>query len=192
MVIGLCGRMASGKSTALRIFAAHGLNVLDCDDVARETVAPGSECLAELTRAFGEDIIADDGSLDRKRLAKTVFPYPDRTALLNSITHRHIIARVLDTVREIPGDWVVAAPLMFESGFDAYCDETVCIIAPESDAAARTAGRFSAEDVRERLSRQLPEEYLISRCGHVLYNDGTVGQLEERIELLMRELGVGK
>lgn len=81
-VAGLTGQTGSGKSTVADIFRAHGVCVIDCDRLARETVEPGSPVLGELARLFGGDLILPDGSLDRRKLAERAFASEERRKFL--------------------------------------------------------------------------------------------------------------
>src|SRR5690606_28881114 len=85
--IGLTGGMGAGKSTVARALAERGAVIIDSDVIAREVVAPGTPGLAALAEAFGADILAADGSLDRPALAAKAFRDDESRATLNSITH---------------------------------------------------------------------------------------------------------
>ena len=86
-LIGLTGGIASGKSVVAKRLAEHGAVHVDADALAREVVEPGTEGLAAIERAFGPQVIAPDGSLDRPALGAIIFPDAETRALLNSITH---------------------------------------------------------------------------------------------------------
>lgn len=99
-VAGLTGQTGSGKSTVADIFRAHGVCVIDCDNLAREIVEPGSPVLVDLARLFGDDLILSDGSLDRHKLARRAFASEENTNLLNSVTHPAITALARKRVAE--------------------------------------------------------------------------------------------
>lgn len=85
--VGLTGGIGAGKSEVSRLLVEHGAVLIDADRIAREVVAPGTPGLAAVVEAFGEDVLTDDGSLDRPKLGSIVFADPDRLAVLNSIVH---------------------------------------------------------------------------------------------------------
>ena len=89
-VIGLTGGIGSGKSTVAKLFAELGVPIVDADKVARDVVAPGTEGLREVTAAFGEDVLAPDGSLDRAKLGERVFADEAARRKLNAILHPRI------------------------------------------------------------------------------------------------------
>lgn len=189
MVIGLCGRMGTGKSEALNVFASLGLNVIDCDDVSRLVCRPGEECLKELVSVFGADIIAGDGSLDRNSLAKKCFLSKGNTEKLNKITHKHILGYVRNWITASTGNCVVAAPLLFESGFDTECDVTLALTAPFEVMLSRMNGRFTEEDFRARISKQYDDAFLLEKCDYVIENTGTIQELHDKIVLFLQCIG---
>ena len=91
--VGLTGGIGAGKSEVSRLLVAYGAVLIDADRIAREVVAPGTPGLAAVVAAFGEDVLAADGSLDRPKLGSIVFADPDRLAALNSIVHPLVGAR---------------------------------------------------------------------------------------------------
>ena len=101
-VVGLTGGIASGKSTVARAFTQRGIPVIDADQLAREVVAPGSEGLAEIVRAFGDDVVLPDGNLDRKKVAARVFADPALRMKLNAITHPRVAQLSASRMAEIP------------------------------------------------------------------------------------------
>lgn len=189
MVIGLCGRMGTGKSEALKIFASFGLNVIDCDDVSRIVCSPGKPCLSELCVAFGTDILFPDGTLNRAALAAKCFSSAEKTRALNAITHRHIIDYIRAWVKGCNGDCVVAAPLLFESGFDRECDITLALTAPLAVLLQRMSGRYTEEDFRSRVKKQYTDDFLIKNCDYVIENGNTVDELRAKIELFLQCMG---
>lgn len=87
LLIGLTGGIGSGKSTVAAMLRDQGIRVVDADQIAREVVEPGQPALAELVEVFGQDILNDDGSLNRQELANRAFATEEATNALNAITH---------------------------------------------------------------------------------------------------------
>ena len=108
--MGLTGGIGAGKSTVAKELVELGAVIVDSDVVAREIVAPGSEGLAELVDAFGEDILQPDGTLDRPALAAKAFASEDARAVLNAITHPRVGRRTAELVAAAPDDAVVVHP----------------------------------------------------------------------------------
>lgn len=179
-VIGLTGPSGAGKGTVSKIFEENGIPCIDTDLVYRKLLMPPSECLNELCGYFGNGITADNGTLDRRRLAKVVFGKgnEEKLAVLNSISHRHILNKVREIIKEYnnKGYSVVAvdAPLLFESGFDSECDLIVSVVAPYHERLSRIVLRdgISEDAAKMRLSAQHGDEYYTKRSDYVITNDG--------------------
>ena len=130
-LIGICGGSGTGKTTICNQLASLGAYVIDADRVAREILRP--PVLAQLRRAFGENILLADGSLDRKKLGKLVFNDGEQLKKLNEITHPLITQEILDDIerhREQYDSIVVDAAVLHDAGLDRLCDLTVAVCAP--------------------------------------------------------------
>lgn len=201
--IGLCGRSGSGKGYVSGIFAELGIPVIDTDAVYRRMSGPAEtpgECMAELARAFGEQILNADHSLNRRAMADIVFaPGGDAAReLLNRITHSHILRetrRLAQAYTEEGNRFVlIDAPLLFESRFDALCLYTVCVSAPDSVCVKRITARdgITEEEAIRRLSAQITAEELIRRCDYAIVNDGSAAvrpQVEAVIQAIQCDGG---
>lgn len=176
-LIGLCGRSGSGKGVFCETASELGLRVIDCDTVYKELVSRPSECLLEIARHFGNEVIRD-GALDRRYLAPIVFSDKEKLTLLNNITHKHILNEVFTIINSCNEDDTVLldAPTLFESGLDASCDQIVAIIAPDEQSVARIVLRdgISEEEARRRLSNQPTIDFLIENSDLVIYNDSSL------------------
>ncbi len=187
-IIGLCGGSGSGKTTAARIMASLGAAVIDTDRVYREICVPGSRCISELCREFG-DIVLDDGSLDRKKLGGIVFADAGKRARLNAIAHRHIkeetLARIALYRAEGRGVVVVDAPLLFEAEFDRFCDITVGIVAPSDVRLSRIMERdgISCAEAAARISSQTSDVELRARCDSIIENSSDRAEFRRRVRL---------
>ncbi|MFB9067067.1 dephospho-CoA kinase [Pseudofulvimonas gallinarii] len=120
LVVAVTGGIASGKSALTAAFGALGVPVADADIAAREVIAAGSSGLAEVVEAFGPDVLAADGALDRRAMRARVFAHPDARRRLEAIIH----PRVRQWLRDAVDSWttmygLLAIPLLVESG-DAY------------------------------------------------------------------------
>lgn len=196
-VIGLCGRSGAGKGFASALFAELGIPSVDTDAVYRELTSPRnsrdelSDCMKELVCIFGEGILADDLSLDRRRMADIVFAVGNREKLemLNRVTHRHILKRTDELIMhyaELGAPAVVVdAPVLFESGYDKKCDLTVALTAPDELLAERIMRRdgITEEMVKRRLASQKSTDELQALADMVIVNDGTEDELREKIKM---------
>ena len=195
MLVGLCGRSGSGKGYIAKMFAEYGIPSVDTDAVYRDMTSPVpdrtglSPCMTELVARFGEQILADDLSLNRPVMRNLVFG-GDRDALadLNRITHRHILEKTQSMADQLFGDGfpivLIDAPVLFESGFDRMCDCVVCVTAPEDVIVSRIVRRdgLSEADAKRRLASQKSREELEGRADFVISNDDERPVLYERVK----------
>ena len=101
MIIGLTGSIASGKSTVSNMLSKLGFPIIDADLIARIVVEKGSKTLESITESFGEEVIADDGSLNREKLGEIIFTNPSKRKQLNDIIHPAIRAEMLRQKEEL-------------------------------------------------------------------------------------------
>lgn len=184
--IGLTGGIASGKSTVSRVLERLGVAVVDADQIAREVVQKGSPGLSEVVNAFGSAVLANDGSLDREKLAAIVFGDGQARRTLQAITHPRIAAssaRRIAELRATEAPYVVYdAPLLVEVGAHRGLDALIVVSATEGTQIARMRARDGASehDARQRIAAQLPLARKVEVADYVIENDGTLEALEQR------------
>ncbi len=183
--IGLTGGIGSGKSTVSAMLADLGAHVIDADAIAREVVAPGTEGLAALVEAFGPDILALDGSLNRAALADRAFADESARQRLNAITHPRIAARTAELMRKIPDDAVLVhdVPLLVEVGLQDAYDMVLVVDAPDDVRVRRLLERgLDEQDARARIAAQATREQRLAVADVVLDNSGSLSDLREQVE----------
>ena len=163
--VGLTGSIGVGKSFVTSVFVELGCRVLDADQTAREVVMPGTPGLKALVEVFGEDILATDGSLDRKRLGALIFADESQRQRLNHILHPFIIARQDEILNgweaEDPdGIGIVDAALMIESGGYKRFDKLIVVHCRPEVQLERLMLRdkLSREEALRRINSQMPQE----------------------------------
>lgn len=173
IVIGLTGPTGAGKSSVAKELAVLGCAVVDCDRIARQVTDSCVPCLQSLAEEFGLDIL-QEGVLDRKLLAARAFASPEKTRKLNELTHPWILGETkaqiqaaLDAGKPFV---VVDAPLLFEAGVDALCDEIMAVTVPFEKRLQRIMKRdhISEELARARMAAQHPESWYEERAGKVI------------------------
>ena len=184
-IIGVCGQTGAGKSTVCAYLNTLGAEIIDTDRIAREVVAPGSPVLPELQKAFGEDILLPNGSLDRKKLASRAFASPETAAKLSCITHPAICKIALRRAGQAVDSGknaVIDAPLLFTAGLDSHCAVTIKVTAPPEIRVARITARdgISESDAQKRIAAQAAEDKLSDRADFILKNYPPYG-IEEQI-----------
>jgi dephospho-CoA kinase len=206
--VGLTGDLGAGKSTVARMLADRGAVVFSSDDMARAMMQPGEPVYAAIVAAFGAEVVAADGSLDRRRLAVLAFdPVHPREAELSAIVHPPVIAAQAVAMAELAkrdpeAIAVVESALMFASGdWRERFDRIVLVTAPEAVKVARfvervAAGRvLSAEeraaleaDARRRLAMQHTEAHA-GEC-LILRNDDGYKTLQAQVDALWHRLQI--
>lgn len=184
IIIGLCGRSGSGKTTVCKAFEEFGIRSVDTDAVYRELTASRdgkpSALVQRIAEEFGDTVISSDGSLNRRALASAVFGVgnEDRLEMLNSITHGPILDKSTELAEQFFAEGtrgvIVDAPALFESGFDKSCDRIICISAPDDVLVHRITARdgITEDAARRRLSSQISDGELRRRAHIVIENDG--------------------
>ena len=187
-IIGVTGGIGSGKSTVSRTLRDLGAAVVDADILAKNVTAGGKEALNELVNYFGQDIIKESGELDRVKLASIAFGDKVKLHALNSITHKHIVERIRDTIKvlESTTKWdfiVIDAPIPLEKGFLDLADEVWVVIADRETRIKRVMNRsgFSYEAVIDRINAQMSDDEYLRIADEVFYNNGTVEELEQAV-----------
>lgn len=192
-VVGLTGPTGSGKSTVADTWRLLGVPVIDTDQLARQVVEPHSPCLQALVKIFSAEILNEDGTLNRAKLACKAFSSPENTAELNRITHPAILALTQQLLEKFADEGhpvaVVDAPLLFEAGFDTLCHHIVAVTAPATDRLARIMARdsMSEEDAKRRMNAQKSDDYYCRDGITVIHNDTTQDALIRQARQLWSE-----
>ncbi len=192
LTVGLTGGIGAGKSEVSRLLVRRGAVLIDADRIAREVVEPGTPGLAAVVEAFGEEILAEDGSLDRPRLGALVFNDPAKLATLNSIVHPLVGARSRELEEAAPEDAVVVhdVPLLTENGLAPLYDVVIVVDAnpgTQLDRLVRLRG-MSEEDARARMAAQATREQRRAVADVVIDNDVPLDALERRVEEVWADL----
>ncbi|NJP49522.1 dephospho-CoA kinase [Streptomyces sp. SBST2-5] len=190
--VGLTGGIGAGKSEVSRLLVECGAVLIDADRIAREVVAPGTPGLAAVVEAFGEEVLAPDGSLDRPKLGSIVFSDPEKLAVLNSIVHPLVGERSRELEEAADDDAVVVhdVPLLTENGLAPLYDVVIVVDAsPETqlDRLVRLRG-MSEADARARMAAQATREQRREIADIVIDNDVPLPELERRVKEVWADL----
>jgi dephospho-CoA kinase len=175
-IIGLTGNIACGKSTVRGMLAEHGAATLDADALVHELYLPGDPVFRAVVDAFGDDIVAADGTLDRRALGRKVFGDPDALARLEGLTHPAVIERTWQWVaRQTTPVVVVDAVKLIEAGIVDGCDALWVVTCPLDEERRRLMTRPGMTDAEadRRLAAQAPEAEKVARADVVIDNGGT-------------------
>ena len=194
--VALTGGIATGKSHCLAQFAAAGLPTIDSDKLARDSVAPGSDGLAEVVRRFGADVLRPDGSLDRPALAARMFADDTMRRDLEAIVH----PRVYDAITrwfagleqaDLPAPAaVVEIPLLFETDHAGDFEVVVVAACPAEQQLERmTSSRgMTADEARQRLAAQWPIDRKRALADIVIDTSGTKQDTDRQVREIVKRL----
>ncbi|MEU7377237.1 dephospho-CoA kinase [Streptomyces albidoflavus] len=192
LIVGLTGGIGAGKSEVSRLLVEHGAHLVDADRIAREVVEPGTPGLAAVVEAFGESVLAADGSLDRPRLGEIVFADPERRAVLNGIVHPLVGARSAELQSQAPEDGVVVhdVPLLTENGLAELYDLVIVVdVEPGTQVERLVRSRgMSEEEARARMAAQAGREERLAVADIVIDNEVSLDALRGRVAEVWAEL----
>jgi phosphopantetheine adenylyltransferase/dephospho-CoA kinase len=194
LTIGLTGGIASGKSTVTGFFRDRGVPVIDADLLGHRTYEPGTETHRRVVSAFGSDVVATDGSIDRKALGAKVFGRPDQLKRLTDAVWPGIRGLAGIDLRSLEAAGhkvaVLEAAVLLEAGWDDLVDEIWVVVVEPGIAVARLAQRNGLDEAaaRARIASQLSNAERIARATVVIENNGTLEDLERRVRGAWDEL----
>lgn len=195
--IGLTGGIASGKSTVGQMLVNRGAHYLSADELAHQLYAPGAVAYDAVVRSFGQQILNEDGTVNRKKLADLAFP--NRIAELNAIVHPAVIAAqkrwMAETTQADPnGIAVVEAALLLEGGAQGDFDKIVvvtCNFQGKVQRYARRAGvspEAARVEVERRSAAQFSDEEKVRHADYVIENSGSIENTSRQVDALWARL----
>ena len=188
ILVGLTGGIGSGKSTVSALLAERGAVILDADAVARELQRAGQPVLAAVIERFGDEMLTEDGELDRPRLAALVFADPVALADLNALVHPAVgveLVRRIEAARGTDAVVVLDSPLLAEHPRDGMA-ATIVVDVPIETAVERLVHQrgMTEADARARIARQISREERLGTADRVIDNSGDRAALEAQVDEL--------
>ena len=179
-VLGLTGGIGSGKSAASQWFEAQGITVVDADVVAREVVEIGQPALAQIQQAFGDWVLLEDGSLNRRALREYIFQSPEARKTLESITHPAIRTSIIQQLHAAQSPYaILVSPLLFETNQHELTQHTLLIDATielQIERASQRDGQ-NIEQIRNIIAAQMSREQKQAMADDIVLNDGHLDHL---------------
>jgi len=195
LIVGLTGGIGSGKTTVSKMLEEEGAYLIDADEIARELVHPCTAAWHELIRAFGKEILEEDGSIRRKKLAAKVFSDPSQRNRLNEILHPRIKKEMKQRAKEVGEEHpeaivVIDAALLVELGEYQEMDKVVVVTSQETQQIERVREREGAseEEARRILSSQMPLEEKLKVADFIIRNEGSLEETRSRVKEVFQEL----
>ena len=191
--VGLTGGIASGKSAVAQRLVKHGMELIDADAIAREATLPDTPTWKKIIEHFGGSIVDEQGFIDRSALGRIVFADPDKRQLLNELTHPPVIKEIanrLELLQCFDGVVVLDVPLLVELGFEHSYDAVLVVASlPQTQIGRLRRDRgMSSDDARARVAAQSPLADKLVAATHVIWNEGTLAELEEATDRVAAEL----
>ncbi|MEX5442153.1 dephospho-CoA kinase [Acinetobacter schindleri] len=186
-ILGLTGGIGSGKSAASQWFEQHGIVVVDADVVAREIVEVGQPALLQIQQAFGDWVLKEDGTLNRRALREHIFQFNDARRILESITHPAIRQSIIQQLQDAQSPYVIlVSPLLFETNQHELTDHTLLIDASIELQIQRAAQRDgqNIEQIHRIIAAQMPREQKQQLADDIVLNDGHLEHLYAHLQPL--------
>ena len=195
--VGLTGGLACGKSTVGEMLQARGAHVLQADRLAQELMKPGTPVYDAVVRHFGREILKEDGTIHRVKLAGIVFP--NRIEELNKLVHPAVIERQEEWMNEIGARephavTIVEAALIVEAGVGRQFQKLIMVTCSQEQKIERFAKRLGVPvadaraEVERRMAAQVADEVKMKNADFVIDNSGPMETLEPQVDKLWDEL----
>lgn len=192
-IIGITGGIGSGKTAVLNILKSdYGAFVMEADALAHCLMKPGQMSYNDIVNAFGQDILMEDGVIDRQKLGQVVFNDEEKLKILNSITHPNVKKTILSSIeeKEIAGCdlYVLEAALLIQDGYLDICDEMWFVYADLEKRIERLCmyRGFTRERAAKVIRSQAPDEYYEMNCVKKIDNSGDIDELKKQISIAMQ------
>lgn len=189
-VIGITGGVGSGKSLVAKIAGKkYNASLLIADELGHIVMEPGNTAYNKILERFGKDILKDNNSIDRRKLADIVFNNDKARLYINSIIHPEVIKYIekyINDRKKQDGYIILETAVMYETGCDKFCDEIWYVHAPEDTRIKRLSKnrKYTEEKSRLIIGKQKPDKFFIERAGRVIENPRSIKDLENIINSL--------
>ncbi len=195
-VIGLTGGIGSGKSLVAKILKEkYGAYILETDRIAKEQMEPGGVSYQEVIDYIGREIVVEDGSIDRGKLAKIIFEDKEKRLKINEITHPKVLTEVQNEIESMRKKGnvpylLIETALMIEARYEFTCDEIWYVYAPEEERRNRLKKEryYSDEKIDSIFENQNKEEAFRKAFSKVIENVGDKKLIEEQVDKMISEL----
>ena len=198
MIIGLTGSIASGKSTVAKMIQSYRLPIVDADQVARQVVEPGSLTLLRIAEVFGEEVISEDGTMDRAKVGSLIFHDETKRQKLNAIIHPAIREEMIRQRDEFISNGeknvFMDIPLLLESKLEHFVEKIIVVSVTEGVQLERLMERnsFTEEEAKARIATQIPVKEKEALADAVIYNNSSLEDTAIQLQNILYEWNVLK
>jgi dephospho-CoA kinase len=185
--VGLTGGIGCGKTTVSNLFAGLGVPVLDADQIARELTEKGQPALEQIREAFGEQILNQDGSLNRVQLKRTIFADTQQKQKLEAILHPLIFAALTARINQLNAPYcILSIPLLFETKLEPIVDRVLVVDCPVEQQIDRVSKRdkLDIKVIQAIIHSQISRDYRLKHADDLLDNSQADNTLAEQVKKL--------
>ena len=191
MKVGLTGGIGAGKSTVADLFSKRGAVVIRSDELARQVIEPQTPGFKQVTSRFGNEIVNDEGNIDRAKLAQVVFNDDGALKDLENIIHPLVRERTNQLMSEQTSETIIVneIPLLLEKKMESLFDFLVIVISSEKNRLERLFQKgVSEEQAKARMAKQVNDQDRKAAADFLIVNDGNLDQLEADVEKIWQTL----
>ncbi|MFQ6116253.1 MAG: dephospho-CoA kinase, partial [bacterium] len=195
LLFGVTGGIGCGKTAVCKILKEKGVPILEADPLAKELTNRLPEIRQALILEFGKDVYGQDGKLNKDFLSQIVFSNPEAREKVNQIIHPHVLNWINEEAKRLHTDENqklvgVEAALIYESKMDRMLDAVVVVSAPLEKRIKwlQKRNNVSGEEILKRIDSQMPLAEKVKRADYVIENDGSLSDLEKKVDLLYKWL----
>lgn len=190
VIVGLTGQSGAGKTTVSKAFEQQGFDIINCDIIAREVTLSGSDCCKQLAKLFPH-CFDENLTLDRRKMAETVFSDKQKLDMLNSNIYPFINQSIKERIAASKSSFILLdAPTLFEAGADKLCDTIVSVVADHNTRLARIVERdnIPKELAQKRFASQHTTEFFKERCEYVIENNGRFDETADKTRSVINNI----
>jgi len=184
IILGITGSFGTGKSTAARIFKLLGAEIIDADKIAHRIIRPQTRIYKKLINAFGKDIVNKDRTINRNKLAKTVFGNKNSLQRLNKLIHPKVIRVIRCKIKSSKAKFIIIdAPLLIEAGLSKMADKLIVVKANREIQLKRLRKKFSFTmgEILKRIRYQIPLKEKVRMADFVIDNSKTLENTKRQV-----------
>lgn len=189
--IGITGTIASGKTSVSILLKKHGFRVFNSDNYAKMATHRGNVCYEALLHILGEDVLDENGDIDRKKMADLIFADEGKRKDVNAVVHPYVIDGMHKFFDASEGAFAFAeVPLLFEAGLESEFDE-ICVVTCRKDTAVKRMmedREYTMKQAEDRYRCQIDPEVQISKADTIIYNDDSLEALNTQVNTWLRKL----
>ena len=191
IILGLTGSFGSGKTSVARIFRSYGAKIIDADKLAHQVIRPGENAYKGIVKIFGRQILKQNKSIDRRKLARIVFGDRKLLIKINRIMHPEIIRMIKKKIRTAPAKIVILdAPLLIEAGLETIVDKLIVVTLTQKKQIERILKKHALKksDIIKRIEAQMPLEKKVRLADFIIDNNGSVQATKKQVQRIRRVL----